>query len=453
MQINYTPHAAQMEIHRARDARFRTVCTGRRFGKTLCMAAELLDRGGGEIGGDYGWVAPTYGVAERGVEAFRTIAPDFVRVVGRMPTRVEFEGVAGPCRVWMLSADNPDSIRGFGFHGLVIDEAAAVPVDVWNYALRPTLAQTLGWGVFISTPAGRNWFNDMFTRGVERQAGFKSFTFPSNVSPYFPAKEWEEARATLPEDVFRQEYVAEFLEDSAGVFRGVDGCLIQGETLNAQRSTLNSQVIVGCDIAKHTDWTVLIAMDAKTGLCLEMERFNQLDWPLQKERIAGFVRRWNACLVMDATGVGDPVYDDLRRVLPRVEGFKITAQTKRELVQGLMVAVEQRRVAWPAATRQGGVRSEELGVGETLNDERRTSNAEVATWEVLTAEMRRYEYDIGPTGQVSYAAPSGYHDDCVMALALGVWGCRTYGVEPGRMLRLCEGLRCESGRERAVTLA
>ena len=82
-----------------------------------------------------------------------------------------------------------------------------------------------------------------------------------------------------------------------------------------------------------------------------MERFNQLDWPLQKERIAGFVKRWNALLVMDATDVGDPVYDDLRRVLPRVEGFRITAQTKRELVQGLMVAVEQRRVLWPEGRR------------------------------------------------------------------------------------------------------
>jgi hypothetical protein len=111
-------------------------------------------------------------------------------------------------------------------------------------------------------------------------------------------------------------------------------------------------------------------------------------------------------------------------LLPLVEGFKITAQTKRELVQGLMVAVEQRRVMWSAA------------------------------WEILTAEMRRYEYDIGPTGQVSYAAPSGYHDDCVMALALAVWGCRTYGAEPGRMVRLAGGgRRPEGGGRRAVTLA
>ena len=58
--LNYQPHPAQVQIHQARTCRFRTVCTGRRFGKTLCLAAELLDRGGCERGGDYGWIAPTY---------------------------------------------------------------------------------------------------------------------------------------------------------------------------------------------------------------------------------------------------------------------------------------------------------------------------------------------------------------------------------------------------------
>jgi hypothetical protein len=138
-------------------------------------------------------------------------------------------------------------------------------------------------------------------------------------------------------------------------------------------------------------------MDAKTGLCLEIERFNQLDWPVQRERIAAFVKQWNGRLVMDATGVGDPVFDDLRRVLPLVEGFKITAQTKRELVQGLMVAVEQRRVMWPAgkgrsgiselggmSALSGGQRTEDrgrcgIGGGGTAEARRRISNAERRT--------------------------------------------------------------------------
>jgi len=73
----------------------------------------------------------------------------------------------------------------------------------------------------------------------------------------------------------------------------------------------------------------------------------------------------------------------------------------------------------------------------------------------VDGEMKRYEYEIGPTGQISYAAPSGHHDDYVIALALGVWGCHTFGVEPGRMIRLGGGVRLGSddrGR-RSVTLA
>jgi hypothetical protein len=402
--LNYIPHPAQREIHAARKVRFRTVCTGRRFGKTLCLAAELLDRGGCELAGDYGWVAPTYNVAERGIEAFRTIAEGFVNVSGRAPSKLEFDGPVGCVRVWFLSADNPDNIRGYGFQGLVIDEAGSMPVDVWTYVLRPTIAQTLGWAVFVSTPKGRNWFYDLFTRGLDpAEDDYTSFRFPSNASPYFPAKEWEEAKRTLPADVFKQEYEAEFLEDSAGVFRNIDACLISDfQFPNADHFR---NVVVGCDVAKHTDWTVLIAMDAETGRCFAMERFNHLDWPIQKERILGFVRKFRGRLILDASGVGDPIFDDLKRVYGDIEAFKFTSASKTALVQRLIVAVEQSKVCWPSA------------------------------WDVLTAEMKRYEYEISPSGGISYNAPGGYHDDCVMALALA--NHRRWETEScGRMLRV-----------------
>ena len=109
-----------------------------------------------------------------------------------------------------------------------------------------------------------------------------------------------------------------------------------------------------------------------------MERFNQLDWPIQKERIVSFSRRWRGRVILDATGIGDPIYDDLKWVLPDIEPFKLTAASKTELIQRLIVAIEQRPVSWPAA------------------------------WDVLTAEMKRYEYSIAPAGGISYGAPSGY---------------------------------------------
>jgi len=64
-----------------------------------------------------------------------------------------------------LSADNPESILGLGFNGIVVDEAARIPADVWHYTIRPTLAQTMGWATLISTPNGRGWFYDLHTRG------------------------------------------------------------------------------------------------------------------------------------------------------------------------------------------------------------------------------------------------------------------------------------------------
>lgn len=409
--FNYVPHAGQVEIHRRRDARFRTVCTGRRFGKTLCLAAELLDRGGCEAAGDYGWIAPTYNVAERGIDAFRQIATGFVRVVGRMPTRIEFEGANGLVRVWFLSADNADNIRGYGFQGIVVDEAAMIPANVWQYVLRPTISQTLGWAVFVSTPKGRNWFYDMHTRGMDSdEADYVSLTFPSSMSPYFPESEWLDAKRTLPSDVFRQEYDAEFLEDSAGVFRNVDLCL-SFEMIGRTSGT----VVIGCDIAKHTDFTVLTAMDAATGRCFDMDRFNHLDWPVQKDRILSFAQKHKGRLILDATGIGDPIYDDLSRVYPDIEPVKFSAVVKNGLVQRLIVAVEQRQICWPAA------------------------------WEILTAEMKRYEYEISASGNISYNAPSGYHDDCVMSLALANHG-RWQLNGSGSMARLLCGSNRVLGR-------
>jgi hypothetical protein len=281
--------------------------------------------------------------------------------------------------------------------------------------------------VFVSTPKGRNWFYDLYTRGLDPgEKDYASFSFPSKASPFFPAKEWDEAKRTLPADVFRQEYEAEFLEDSAGVFRNIDGCLFDPAALSMGQGAPSRNVIIGCDVAKHTDWTVLIAMDAETGRCFDMERFNHLDWPIQKERILAFAFKHRGRIVLDATGVGDPIYDDLKRVWPDIEGFKFTSSSKTALVQRLIVAVEQRRVSWPGTGRESSSQNPESRIG--------------TDWDVLTAEMRRYEYAISPSGGITYDAPSGYHDDCVMALALA--NHRRWETEScGNMLRIEGGER------------
>jgi len=168
---------------------------------------------------------------------------------------------------------------------------------------------------------------------------------------------------------------------------------------------------------------------------------NHLDWPIQKERILGFVRKYSGRLILDATGVGDPVFDDLKRVYGDIEAFKFTPMSKVEIVQRLIVAVEQRKVSWPGTQRgpEQKVAKDTKGGGD---------------WDVLTAEMRRYEYAIGPSGGITYSAPAGYHDDCVMALALA--NHRRWETEGcGRMLTVAGGGRRKAAgvkrRERALT--
>lgn len=379
---DYVPHDAQLVIH-ASDRRFRIIVTGRRFGKTLCLAADIINRAH-NFGGNYGWLCPSYLTGEHGLQAIRDIAGSFVDIGGRAPAVAKVPTVdGGTAKIWFLSADNPDSIRGYGFDGIVVDEAASIPTDVWTYAIRPTIAQTMGWAVLMSTPKGRNWFFDMFTKGRDKsEPDYASFRFRSIDNPTFPMEEWEEAQRSLPADVFRQEYMGDFLADSAGVFHDPESCIVE------QAGKRMGDVVVGCDLAKHQDHTVLIAMDRTSGDCLEMERFNHLDWPIQKERIIAFYRRWPGLLVMDATGAGDPIYDDLKLSIPRILPFKFSNQSKAHLIQRLIVAIEQKQITWPRA------------------------------WETLTDELKRYEYDITANGAITYNAPGGYHDDCVVSLAL-----------------------------------
>ena len=383
--LGYRPHPGQLEIHRARHRRFRSVCCGRRWGKTVFAAGELLDASGSGVPGDYGWIAPTYLIADRGVDAVRHIGGRHVTFTGKSPIVATFAGANGPVRIFFLSADNPDSILGFGFHGLIVDEAARIPAKVWQESIRPTLSDHQGWAVFISTPRGRNWFFDEHTLGrrPEENPQHQSWTFESRTNPYFPAGEWEQAQSTLPEDIFRQEYMAEFLEDSAGAFRGIEYCLLDFLPIPT------GPIAIGVDLAKHNDWTVLVAMDLSTGMAFDMDRFNQMSWPVQKERIRAFGNKWRAPLILDATGIGDPIYDDLAPVYKHgIVPIKLSTATKGPLVDRLRLAVEMAQVRWPRS------------------------------WPVVTDEMKRYERDVTERGTITYSAPSGFHDDCVIALAL-----------------------------------
>jgi len=382
--ISYTPHAGQQRLHASR-ARFRIANCGRRFGKTLSFTADILDAAG-HVAGDYGWIAPAYQVTERGVDAMRLIAPPEVATIrGSGPRYADV--LNGKSRIFYLSADNADPIRGYGFTGVVIDDAPYISKATWDLVIAPTLTDKIGWAALVGTPKGRNWFFDKHSSaGTKGHEDWEAFTFPTSENPYITRKELARLQSNLPANVWRQEYMAEFLEDSAGVFTGIEDCLTDNGC------HCDGPFVHGLDLAKHQDFTVQIVVCTQCRRGRAIERYNKLDWPTQKGKIRLLAEAFPGVIQVDATGVGDPIYDDLLAYGLAIAPVRFTAPVKKGLIEGLMISIEQCRIRWPAA------------------------------WGVVTDELKRYEYAMSPNGHITYNAPEGYHDDCVIALALANHG-------------------------------
>ena len=336
---------------------------------------------------DYGWIAPHYANAERAVDAIRKTFPrDVITIKGSKPWLGE---CVNGSRIFFLSAANPEPILGHGFRAAAIDEAASIHKDVWDEVIYPTLGDKMGRAMIFGTPKGRNWFFDEFTRGQDpEEPDYESFTLPTCENPYFPNEAWVKAKKAMPDMKFRQEFMAEFLEDSSGVFHNIMDC-----ARGTGRCSCDEPPVIGCDLAKHQDFTFMIAVCPKCAQCIDMKRFNQIDWSIQRKIIYKFTKEHNGRLTIDSTGVGDPVYDELRAMGMTVRGYSFSGGNKKaQLIQNLMLYIENRTVMWPAS------------------------------WEVLTNELKRYEYKYSALGNVSYNAPSGFHDDGVIALGLATMG-------------------------------
>lgn len=207
-------HQAQLEV--AHDpTRFKVVCCGRQWGKTL-LGAALCVREAAEKGGKVWWVGPSFPVGELGMQMVNTLCRQIpgAKFEGRPVWRTTLPSGGS---IQMRSADNPDSLRGATLDGVVFDEAATAKPEAWS-TLRPTLSVREGWALFISTPKGLNWFYDLFEDANERD-GWRTWRSPSIANPYLPPDDVEKARGEMSSLVFSQEYEAEFISHGSGMFR------------------------------------------------------------------------------------------------------------------------------------------------------------------------------------------------------------------------------------------
>lgn len=376
-------HSDQFRAYNSKK-RIIVIPAGRRWGKSevgamWAMTGAHNDRLAG-IPGISWWVAPTYDL-NRPIwrKMMRIAPPGWItghRGTEGAPDFIEF----GPARIEFKSGDHPERLVAEGLRRVNIDECGTIKETVWRESILPALIDHRAPAMLSGTPKGRNWFFHMANRGHDPEdPEVETIAGPSFANPFIDRAEVERLASEMPERLYKQEILAEFLSDDGAVFRGVRDCVMKAGFSKAPT------VALGIDLAKHQDFTVITGMDAECRMTL-FDRFNQISWPLQKDRIIATAAKGGRAL-LDSTGVGDPIFDDLEKAGLLIEGYKFTNASKRHLVEGLAIGIEQKEVG--------------------LTD-----------LPVMLNELEAFEYEVGPTGMVRYNAPEGAHDDCVISLAL-----------------------------------
>lgn len=363
----------QLAIKQAKG-RFKIILAGRRFGKSvLCSDLainEMLNYR------RCAYITPQYSLAKVFYTAILQVLPDEI-IAEKNKSDLFIKLITGGT-LKFFTGERLDAIRGQSFHLVIIDEAAYIPdlKEQWDRAIRPTLTDTLGGAVMVSTPRGKEFFNSLYHKGINKEDGYVSFRYTTYDNKYIKKAEIEEARASLPEAVFNQEYLAIPAENANNPFG----------TNHIQKNIIKvlskePTVTYGIDVAKYNDWTVITGLDNK-GYATYFDRFRQ-PWEVTKNKIRRLPS--NIMKVMDSTGVGDVIFEELQLDVPNLQGFKFTTQSKPKLIYELIKDVEKGNVKYNQITAD---------------------------------EMSVFEYKYSPSGHIKFEAAAGYHDDCIASLAL-----------------------------------
>jgi len=285
----------------------------------------------------------------------------------------------------VIGADNIDNIVGTNPIGVVFSEYSLMKSQVWEF-IRPILAENGGWAIFIFTPRGMNEGWKILQTAKENKGNWWHEVLTVDDTKAISEATLVQEKKEMPSDLFEQEYYVKFIEGASSVFKRVD------ENIYTEPQVLKygKRYQIGVDLAKYQDFTVISVVDLHTFYLVKQLKFNKIDWKEQKEIIIKEIKYWNnARTYIDSTGVGDPVVEDLKRLVP-IEAFKFNETSRTQLLNNLQVMLEQDKLKIP-------------------NDQE------------LIGELKSMQYEL--VGQkVKMQVPEGLHDDRVMSLGLACWG-------------------------------
>jgi hypothetical protein len=383
----FTPHTGQQKIINdfAESAhKFAVVATGRQFGKSLLAQNLMLYWLLSNPGQKGAWVAPIYNQCKKVFNEITSAAYEIISKQNKADLNVEF---VNGSTLQFLSTDNYNTIRGFSFNFMVVDEAAYVKEEAINEAVFPTLSAIGKKCLIISTPKAKNWFYTWYLRGTSDNNEVISFRGRSADNPHIDLDFINSQASSLPRDIFLQEYEAQFSEATNDVFRNLEIACIKNEWEQPGR---NANYYFGIDVGLSNDFTVCAIIE-ESGRTAKILRFNGTTFEDAGKTIVTELRKYNVrggyC---ESNGIGRAILELIQSERIKVTGFTTTNESKTRGVRKLIADIESGMIELP---------SKKL-MPECYN------------------ELSAYTYKINTNGTISFSHPSGYHDDIVDAIWL-----------------------------------
>lgn len=379
--LGYTPHEGQRVLHNSlnQDWFYYTFNIGRQWGKTVMVQNQMLRWGFDKAGTHIAFISPTLKQSRRVFfELIKANNNSGLLNFNKSELSVSFHNGS---TINFFSSEQGDSLRGYHFHYVVRDEAAFQPNGFFNEIVGATLLAKGIKSVDISTPNGRN--SDYFKRYnayLDTPELYYSYTAPSSSNPLLNKIILDDIRRQVPEHIFRQEYLAEFL-DGGTLFKNISDC-----TNNSGK--VEGRIFGGLDIGRADDWTVLTMCNEAREM-VYCNRWRQDNWRNIVDKVANDINKFGAHTFVEVNNQGDVIFELLREKCKNlVYPFTTTSASKPELIENLIILFENKEI--------------------TIFD---------IEWLKMEIESFSFNYNVS-TRKVSYSAPNGLHDDGVISLAL-----------------------------------
>jgi phage terminase large subunit-like protein len=377
----YKPHNKQKEIHssiRNDNYKYYVLNIGRQFGKTILGINSMLDWAINDKGCNIAWVTPIY---KQGKKVFDEMEKATLKSGLFDFNRSDLTIKGFGSTISFFSGERPDNIRGNTFDYLIIDEFAFTRPELWDEVLSATVLVKGKKVIFISTPKGKNHFHKIALQH-NYDDRFKYFHFTSYDNPMINPLDLEERKRSLPAHIFKQEYLAEFLDNASGLFSNIRECIKEPQTTQIYYG--------GLDIGRADDYTVLTIINNEKEV-VYCERWRQDEWSRIIDKVGQKINEYNVKVYVEVNNQGDVFYEMLKKICgTKIYPFVTSSKTKPIMIEELAVLFEQK----------------DIGV---LN----------ISWLIDELEAFTYVYNQN-TRNVQYSAPQGVHDDSVISLALSI---------------------------------